>query len=540
MRLRIFIPALCLATSLAAGPLLAQEVVLSTPLHYRGYAPGQPLWSVQGSGDRTANITEFRDPTTGAPVTWMDFSGKLNAASITSPGALSLTAGGTNQNIILRPSGTGTVVAPNLFVPPEMDNQILTSAVDASGNPAFLTAGAGLTLNILGATTNLQLVVAGRKQTLSSNVTLTLTATSNQFIYVTQDVANAALVAADFGASALPPDYDYVAPAAPATDQHWFNLSDNQMYRYSGAAWVAVNRIFLGVARTSGAAIDGVVCEPYRLSPQKRFELFGNASDGILEVTGTTTLDIPKQYSFVRVDGAAAVLQDTGGAVFSAGVYLRSQNPLLIINSGKIDVSAHAVPQVDPGTGAGGSGNDGGYYFAGAGGGGGGSNINAGGRGGRRGYPSLTGVLDGGYPGGGAGVAGTAGADAVSLSSSKLWGFTFQFFSRGSNGGNGAGDGTNNGGRGGRGGSSAVILVPSILVNTESSIISNGEAGTNGAGGDAGGGGGGGGGMVLAGAGFVSKLGTISANGGAKGLGVNSGKDGGAGGKGQALTVRLW
>jgi len=78
MRSRTFLCSLFLLACFAAGPLLAQEVVLSTPLHYRGYAPGQPLWSVQGSGDRTANITEFRDPTTGAPVTWMDFGGRLN------------------------------------------------------------------------------------------------------------------------------------------------------------------------------------------------------------------------------------------------------------------------------------------------------------------------------------------------------------------------------------------------------------------------------------------------------------------------------
>jgi len=63
---------------LLAGPLLAQEVVLSTPLHYRGFDPAVPLLTVQGSGNQTSNITEFRDRTTGAAVTWMDFGGKLN------------------------------------------------------------------------------------------------------------------------------------------------------------------------------------------------------------------------------------------------------------------------------------------------------------------------------------------------------------------------------------------------------------------------------------------------------------------------------
>ena len=82
MRLRIFVPALLLAAWLAACPLLAQEVLLSSPLHYRGFDPALPLLTVQGSGNQTGNITEFRDRTTGAAVTWMDFGGRLNAVSL--------------------------------------------------------------------------------------------------------------------------------------------------------------------------------------------------------------------------------------------------------------------------------------------------------------------------------------------------------------------------------------------------------------------------------------------------------------------------
>jgi hypothetical protein len=40
--------------------------------------------------------------------------------------------------------------------------------------------------------------------------------------------------------------------------------------------------------------------------------------------------------------------------------------------------------------------------------------------------------------------------------------------------------------------------------------------------------------------GFVNNLGTISALGGSHGHGVGGGKDGGNGGNGTALTVRLW
>ena len=78
MRSRTFLCSLFLLACFAAGPLLAQEVVLSTPLHYRGFDPAVPLLTVQGSGNQTSNITEYRDRTTGAAVTWMDFGGKLN------------------------------------------------------------------------------------------------------------------------------------------------------------------------------------------------------------------------------------------------------------------------------------------------------------------------------------------------------------------------------------------------------------------------------------------------------------------------------
>jgi len=78
MRSRTFLCSLFLLACFAAGPLLAQEVVLSTPLHYRGFDPAVPLLTVQGSGNQTSNITEYRDRTTGAAVTWMDFGGRLN------------------------------------------------------------------------------------------------------------------------------------------------------------------------------------------------------------------------------------------------------------------------------------------------------------------------------------------------------------------------------------------------------------------------------------------------------------------------------
>jgi len=424
-----------------------------------------------------------------------------------------------------------------MALPPEMDNQILSSSVDANGNPNFLAAGAGLTLNLNGETTPLRLIVAGQYQTLTSNVSITLTATSNQFVYVTQDLTNPALVAADFGASALPPDYDYVAPAAPATDQHWFNLSDNQMYRYSGTAWVAVNRIFLGVARTSGAAIDGVVCEPYRLSPQKRFEMFGNASDGILEVTGATTVSGSKQYSFVRVDGATLTAGAVSGASGYQGMMVRSQNPILIVNAGIISAIGQGSGGGTATTGAGVVGYSGGW-FGGWGGGGGGSSTSAGGQGGdiqRWGFPALSSGLA--AAGGAINTAGGTGRVSIMPPFPFVW---YLVGLSGSGGGSGAGDGVNKGGNGAEGAGAFWIAGPSIRINAGCSLTADGGAGAAGVAGNAGGGGGGGGGIISVAGGFISNAGTLSTSGGAGGAGVGTGGPGGHGGDGMALTMRLW
>lgn len=422
------------------------------------------------------------------------------------------------------------------------DNIIVTSSVDASGFPNFLTAGAGLSLNINGGTTPLVLRIAGEQVRLITNVALTLTATSNQFIYATKTSGQAELVAASFTAVAIPPSYAYTAPAGPATGDLWFDLSTNLMKKYSaGATWVTTPILVIGVARTSGAAIDAVLPEPYRLTPYKRFEVFGNASDGLLTVTGSTTVDGYKQYSFVRIDGAAGSLIATANSSTSKGIAIKSQNPILLINSGVINVNGLMLNQTAGGLAAGAAGSaGGGAQTCGVGGGGGGAAAaNAGGTGGNA-IGFIRGAGPGGGAGGGAGVAGSNGSSANAIAT--LGGFTeiYPAMGFGGNGGNGGGDGANNGGTGGRGGGFIYLRAPSILIAAGSSITADGNVGGNGAGGDAGAGGGGGGGMAIVSGGFVSNSGTVSANGATGGTGQGGGKNGGTGGNGTALTVRLW
>lgn len=64
--------------------------------------------------------------------------------------------------------------------------------------------------------------------------------------------------------SAYEPIYDYIAPATPSTDQHWFDINRFQMFRWSGSAWVAVKRVFVGNVYFSGTTAGTPNTYPYR------------------------------------------------------------------------------------------------------------------------------------------------------------------------------------------------------------------------------------------------------------------------------------
>ncbi len=437
----------------------------------------------------------------------------------------------------------------------QLDNAICTSAVDASGNPTFLTTAAGVALPINGGTTPLIMFIGGVYQNLNTNVTLTVPSTASvpQWILAVQDVANANMVAGDFLAMNTPPVYAYTAPTCPSpgtalsatNPAFWFDLSTNlsKTCTSNGGAYSANPSMVIGMIYVDATPkVLNIITEPYRLNPYRRFELFGNGTDaGITVTSGTTTIDVHKQYAYVLVTAGTVTHTAYFTNAHSPGVTFQSQNPVMVIVTGSITASGQGRQVQAAGTGTGAAGNAGGLGGAGGGGGGSGTTSAAGGAGGGRiGWLLLAATAGGGAAGAITPGAGGVGTSAVT-DTQLLAGYSLSCM--GGGGGNGGGDGTNNGGRGGQSGGSVFIQAPAILVGTGASIVADGLVGANGVGGNAAGGGGGGGGcVILNGINLNTSSGTVTAAFGAGGakFGAGSGTAGGNGGAGVVQLNRIW
>jgi len=312
------------------------------------------------------------------------------------------------------------------------------------------------------------------------------------------------------------------------------------MKSWSGAAWVAVNRIFIGYVRADATVINAAyACEPTSLSPIRRFEVFGDGSDGFLDVNaGTTTIDTLKQYTAVVVRGAAGVINHTATTLLDTAsivLDLYSQGPIILIRTGGaagIVLTGKGAPSGVPAVGAGGGGSG---STSGATGGGGGGGTSAGGKGGYA-YPyqHLGAVMyggDGGIAGGGAGGNGAViffPTSGIRHPISARWGL-------GTGGGAGGGSGVAVGGAGGAGGGSAMIAAPAFVIGVNNNLLAKGADGSVGPGDSRGGGGGGGGGIIMVYSRNYINSGTVSAVGGTGG--GSGGASSGAGGNGFAGLI---
>lgn len=294
---------------------------------------------------------------------------------------------------------------------------------------------------------------------------------------------------------------------------------------------------------------------------------FGDGSDGVVTISGNTSLTSDMYYSTLTVN-SAVTLSTAGYRVFCSG----TATP-----NGAISVNGGAAGNGGNGGAAGGT--------AGAAGaaGGGTAELGAGAVGiigrvggvgscgtsaGANGNPGTAATGMGGNGGAGGasgngcgGIAGTAGAASTEvikklhrLSAYQFWvnAGAFTLIQGGSGGGSG-GSGPSGGialggggsGGGGGGGGCLYLCANTITVGAAGTITSNGGVGGNGGnaagggqGGGGAGGGGGGGGLVMLGYATLTNSGTISANGGTKGTGGNgagtgtngaNGSDGSAG-----------
>ncbi len=404
-----------------------------------------------------------------------------------------------------------------------VDNTILLSAVDASFNPSFLTVSAGV-VTVNGLTTNLVAFIDGQRVIVSLN-TASSTSMANSkmnFVYLKKDTT---ITSGDIASTTFAPTYGRTAPTCSSTTvpQFWFDTATDKMKScISSGSYSLTPAIFLGVVALDGSGASlGIAHEPLNLNPYVRVREFGSGSAGFNNVTGTSTQDGWQQYSALEIYGGT--LNHTACAPPNAsGLWAYSQNPVLITNSGKIDLAALGRSGGSGGSGVAGSGGNSGGWGGAAGGGGGGSTTVGGSGGGRSLFNSQS-TANGGAGGGTGAAGGTTGAGPSSgippLIGSPM-------YLCGPGGGGGGGDGTNAGGGGGRGGGGFYLKAPSIVTISGVTIDADAQAGVSASAGNAGGGGGGGGGVILLDGWFVENAVTITEAAGAHGAKHGTGGDG--------------
>ncbi len=144
---------------------------------------------------------------------------------------------------------------------------VASGSTDANGLANFLSIGTGLAVNLAATTIPVNANIAAgfdangaidyvaRFAADIASAWSALTANSTLFLYVDRNTSTGAITQSF---SALVPVYSTVAPGAPATDQHWFDQTSWQMKRWSGSAWVVVQRVFVGEAVTDASTVTSV------------------------------------------------------------------------------------------------------------------------------------------------------------------------------------------------------------------------------------------------------------------------------------------
>jgi len=408
-------------------------------------------------------------------------------------------------------------------------NCILGSQV-VSGNSDFFSLPAGLTLRLIAnATDPFEYDIAGHLYRLLANVDLTVTDNAHNFIWIDDNKVT--------GVSALPPTYSFTAPGGPATNQHWFDLGHSQMMRWNGAAWAAVSRIFIGYVRADAGALDArYVCQPAGLDPFQRLNLFGDGSDGFLDLSaGTTTIDVAKQYTAVVARGAAIITQ-TGGANSNGIPVIYAQNSVVLLGTSIINWKGKSSAGGAGAVGTGAAGRAGGF---GGGGGGGGGGTNAGGNGGGNArsfeVPGSAQTAGGGSTLGGGGANGSPSLYPPSPGLRAPMVFT-----SGGTGGGGGGTGSVAGGNSGQAGGGGNVITAALAIAAGASIDASGNDGTAGSVPATGGGGGGGGGVIVLLYRSLFNSGTVTVAGGnGGGAGGAGGGAGGSGGTGLLISAKI-
>ena len=165
------------------------------------------------------------------------------------------------------------IEASAVFVP--VRQTVLSSVIDASGYANFISAGAGLAVNIDGTPTPIRIAFAAGFGTsgaidyvgsIDSDTSISSLATSTtNFLFAERNSGTGAVT---LGKVSVAPVYSYAAPSH-AANQYWFSIPAMKMYLSNGSdTWTEKQVVFLGEAVTDGASVTSVInyalCGEYR------------------------------------------------------------------------------------------------------------------------------------------------------------------------------------------------------------------------------------------------------------------------------------
>jgi hypothetical protein len=114
--------------------------------------------------------------------------------------------------------------------------------------------------------------------------------TANQsaiYLYIDRNISTGALT---YGFSLLAPTYATIAPGAPSTDQHWFDLNTFYMKRWNGSAWEIKQRVFVGECGTNANSVTSVIA----------YSLRGQYDSGWFNVA--TNTEYTKTHNIGKID----------------------------------------------------------------------------------------------------------------------------------------------------------------------------------------------------------------------------------------------
>lgn len=305
------------------------------------FAVGQYAVVINGANRISGTLTAvgassltFQRHATTSPVETADGTVYASGSTIAGAGAMGPT-GATGATGDTGPIGPQGPVSHNL-----VRNCVMAGAVTAAGLANYLSTPGGRAVSLAGTTTPLQLTFAAGYSSgapvnytaaVSADVASAWTWASNVgvvYLYIDRDSGTGTLT---YGSSTLRPLASRVAPAAPATDQHWFDLNTGLMKRWTGAAWETKQRVFVGTTNVTGGAATAIAS--YEFNNRVYVRAYKTATQAT-SAGADTTIDFD------------AATDDHGDFSLAANTFTAPEDGLYILSAGFLTTTAFAVGDV--------------------------------------------------------------------------------------------------------------------------------------------------------------------------------------------------